>query len=40
MIKFGGIGFHFDDDLVLDENTWKGQNLLGECIMNARELLR
>jgi len=35
--KIWGIGLHFDDDDVLDENKWKGQNLLGKCIMKARE---
>lgn len=27
-----GIGLHEDNDLVLDENNWKGQNLLGKCL--------
>lgn len=37
--KIWGIGLHFDDDDVLDESKWKGQNLLGVCLMNARKLL-
>jgi len=35
--KIWGIGLHFDNDNVLDETKWKGQNLLGKCIMNARD---
>jgi len=34
-----GIGLHWDDDRVLYEDQWKGQNLLGECIMRARDIL-
>jgi len=34
--KIWGIGLHFDDDKVLDENNWNGENLLGKCIMNIR----
>ena len=37
--KIWGIGLHFTDDKVLDESQWKGKNLLGKCIMNARELI-
>jgi ribA/ribD-fused uncharacterized protein len=35
--RIWGIGLHFSDDKVLDENKWRGQNLLGKCIMNARK---
>jgi ribA/ribD-fused uncharacterized protein len=35
--KIWGIGLHFDDDRVLDESKWEGENLLGVCIMNARD---
>lgn len=35
--KIWGIGLHYDDDKVLDKSNWNGQNLLGKCIMNARE---
>jgi hypothetical protein len=34
-----GIGMHWDNDLILNEKNWKGQNLLGECIMRARTIL-
>lgn len=34
-----GVGLHFDDDLILDEKNWKGQNLLGKCLMQARKKL-
>jgi len=37
--KIWGIGLHWDNDDVLDESKWKGQNLLGECIMRARNIL-
>ena len=32
-----GIGLHYDNDEVLNESNWNGQNLLGKCIMEARE---
>lgn len=31
-----GIGLHEDDDLVLDECNWKGQNLLGIVLTRLR----
>jgi ribA/ribD-fused uncharacterized protein len=34
-----GIGLHFDNEDVLDESKWKGQNLLGVCLMEARKQL-
>ena len=34
--KVWGIGLHYDNDEVLDKSNWKGQNLLGKCIMKAR----
>ena len=34
--KVWGIGLHYDNDKVLDKSNWKGQNLLGKCIMKAR----
>jgi len=37
--KIWGIGLHFSDDKVLDESKWRGKNLLGKCIMKARELI-
>jgi hypothetical protein len=37
--KIWGIGLHFEDDDVLDEKKWKGENLLGKCIMNARKII-
>jgi len=37
--RIWGIGLHWDNDDVLDENKWRGQNLLGECIMRARKIL-
>lgn len=30
--KIWGIGLHYEDDRVLNENLWQGQNLLGKVI--------
>jgi len=38
--KIWGIGLHWDDDRVLYENLWQGENLLGKCIMRARDILK
>lgn len=38
--KIWGIGLHFDDDDVLDESLWQGENLLGKAIMQVREELK
>jgi len=38
--KIWGIGLHWDDDRVLYEDQWKGENLLGKCIMRARDILK
>lgn len=27
-----GVGLHEDNNLILNENNWKGQNLLGKCL--------
>ena len=35
-----GIGLYWEDDRVLDENKWRGQNLLGKALMEVREKLR
>lgn len=35
--KIWGIGLHFEDDDVLDETKWRGQNLLGVCLTIARD---
>ncbi len=34
--KIWGIGLSPEDERVLDQNNWRGQNLLGICIMEAR----
>lgn len=34
-----GIGLGVEDDDVLDESKWKGSNLLGVSIMNARDMI-
>jgi ribA/ribD-fused uncharacterized protein len=38
--KIWGIGLHWDDDRVLYKEHWQGENLLGECIMRARNKLQ
>jgi len=35
--KIWGIGLHFSNDNVLDETKWQGENLLGKCLMKARD---
>ena len=35
-----GIGMSEDDKDILDENKWKGQNLMGKAIMKAREFIK
>jgi ribA/ribD-fused uncharacterized protein len=34
--KIWGVGLAADDDLILDEANWKGQNLLGKALMEVR----
>ena len=34
-----GIGLHYEDDRVLDEKQWKGQNLLGKAINKVIKIL-
>ena len=38
--KIWGIGLHYDDDRVLNENLWQGQNLLGKAINKVIEELK
>jgi hypothetical protein len=38
--KIWGIGMGENDPDVLDKSKWKGTNLLGEAIMQAREVLK
>lgn len=33
--KIWGVGLDENDDKILDENNWLGQNLLGKCIANC-----
>lgn len=35
-----GIGLHWNDDDCLDENNWKGKNLLGKALMKVREKVK
>ena len=34
------IGLAADDDRVLDESKWKGENLLGKVLMQVRDELK
>jgi ribA/ribD-fused uncharacterized protein len=34
-----GIGLHWENDDVLDESKWRGQNLLGKALMEVRKRL-
>lgn len=38
--KIWGVGLGEKDPLILDQNNWKGQNLLGKCLMIVRDELR
>ena len=35
-----GVGLREDDDDILDEHNWKGQNLLGKALMEVRHNLK
>jgi ribA/ribD-fused uncharacterized protein len=32
-----GVGLHEDDDKILDEANWKGENRLGKVLMKVRD---
>lgn len=34
-----GVGLAAGNDAILDEKNWRGQNLLGECLMAVRDVL-
>lgn len=38
--KIWGIGISWQDDACLDENKWKGMNLLGKALMEVRRMLK
>lgn len=38
--KIWGVGLPEENDLILDEKNWLGQNLLGKALMDVRELLK
>lgn len=38
--KVWGVGLHWDDDKILDEKNWRGENLLGKVLMQVRNKLR
>jgi len=37
--KVWGVGLHWTDDAILNEDNWNGQNLLGKALMEVRKLL-
>lgn len=37
--RIWGIGLKWDDNRVLDENNWQGQNLLGKALMDVRTII-
>lgn len=37
--KIWGVGLSYDDQRILDTDTWLGENLLGKAIMQVREVL-
>jgi len=38
--KIWGVGIHYLDDSILDENNWNGLNLLGKALMIVRESIK
>ena len=38
--KIWGVGLHEDDDLILNESNWLGENRLGEVLMRVRVILQ
>lgn len=40
MDKIWGVGLWYDNSKIADPKNWKGQNLLGKCLMRAREIIR
>ena len=39
MDRIWGVGLRYDDLKISDPKNWKGQNLLGECLMTARKII-
>ena len=37
--KIWGVGIHYADSKILNENNWNGLNLLGKCLMTVRKNL-
>lgn len=37
--RIWGVGLHWNDDKILNEKNWKGQNLLGKVLMEVRKNL-
>lgn len=37
--KVWGVGLSEDNDLILDEANWQGQNLLGQALMKVRKII-
>ena len=37
--KIWGVGLHYNSEEIKNEKNWNGLNLLGKCIMNARDII-
>ena len=35
--RIWGVGLHYKDNKILDENNWRGKNLLGKALMEVRK---
>lgn len=38
--RIWGVGLTFDDERIIDESNWRGENLLGKALMVARDRIR
>jgi ribA/ribD-fused uncharacterized protein len=38
--KIWGVGLRYDNPAIANPKNWKGQNLLGKCLMRAREIIQ
>lgn len=38
--KIWGVGLHYNDELILNEKNWKGENLLGKALMEVRNQIK
>lgn len=38
--RIWGVGLHWTDEAILNENNWKGFNLLGKALMDVRSIIK